>query len=162
MIRHKIGIKMAIVRIVRREKENKDGSSPLYVVFNINREKIRIPVKISVKSSEWDSENESIKGRSKEIRDKNLIISNARSRISDVFVCARLKNEQLTKERFFKRYNNPSDFQTFYDFTASHLRQTKVAISINTYRQHLSVIKKLRTYAPDLSFTVTAISIRHL
>ena len=40
--------------------------------------------------------------RDKESKDKNLIISNIRSRVSDIFVRARLKNETLTKESFFR------------------------------------------------------------
>lgn len=59
--------------------------------FYINREKIRIAVRLSVTSKEWDEQNEVIKGRDKESKDKNLIISNIRSRVSDIFVRARLK-----------------------------------------------------------------------
>ena len=39
--------------------------------FYINREKIRIAVRLSVTSKEWDEQNEVIKGRDKESKDKN-------------------------------------------------------------------------------------------
>ena len=103
---------MTAIRVVRQGKKGKTDRLPLYVEFYINREKIRIAVRLSVTSKEWDEQNEVIKGRDKESKDKNLIISNIRSRVSDIFVRARLKNETLTKESFFRQYNNPSDFGT--------------------------------------------------
>ena len=88
---------MTAIRVVRQGKKGKTDRLPLYVEFYINREKIRIAVRLSVTSKEWDEQNEVIKGRDKESKDKNLIISNIRSRVSDIFVRARLKNETLTK-----------------------------------------------------------------
>ena len=96
---------MTAIRVVRQGKKGKTDRLPLYVEFYINREKIRIAVRLSVTSKEWDEQNEVIKGRDKESKDKNLIISNIRSRVSDIFVRARLKNETLTKESFFRQYN---------------------------------------------------------
>ncbi len=90
---------MTAIRVVRQGKKGKTDRLPLYVEFYINREKIRIAVRLSVTSKEWDEQNEVIKGRDKESKDKNLIISNIRSRVSDIFVRARLKNETLTKKK---------------------------------------------------------------
>ena len=77
---------MTAIRVVRQGKKGKTDRLPLYVEFYINREKIRIAVRLSVTSKEWDEQNEVIKGRDKESKDKNLIISNIRSRVSDIFV----------------------------------------------------------------------------
>ena len=71
---------MTAIRVVRQGKKGKTDRLPLYVEFYINREKIRIAVRLSVTSKEWDEQNEVIKGRDKESKDKNLIISNIRSR----------------------------------------------------------------------------------
>lgn len=120
---------MTAIRVVRQGKKGKTDRLPLYVEFYINREKIRIAVRLSVTSKEWDEQNEVIKGRDKESKDKNLIISNIRSRVSDIFVRARLKNETLTKESFFRQYNNPSDFGTFFDFARVYLKQISKTIS---------------------------------
>lgn len=144
---------MTSVRVVKRGKNNQSGHTPLYVEFNINREKVRIPVKISVTSQEWDEKNEIIKGRGQEIKDKNLIISNIRSRVSDIFVRARLKNETLTKEVFFRRYNNPSDYSNFFDFATAYQKRIGKAISFGTWKHHKSVLKKLEEYAPGLVFS---------
>ena len=144
---------MTAIRVVRQGKKGKTDRLPLYVEFYINREKIRIAVRLSVTSKEWDEQNEVIKGRDKESKDKNLIISNIRSRVSDIFVRARLKNETLTKESFFRQYNNPSDFGTFFDFARVYLKQISKTISFGTWKHHVSIIKKLETFAPGLVFS---------
>lgn len=83
----------------------------------------------------------------------DVIISNIRSRVSDIFVRARLKNETLTKESFFRQYNNPSDFGTFFDFARVYLKQISKTISFGTWKHHVSIIKKLETFAPGLVFS---------
>ncbi len=144
---------MTAIRIVRQGKPGKTDRLPLYFEFYINREKIRIAVKLSVTSKEWDEQNELIRGRDKETKDKNLIISNMRARISDIFVRARLKNESLTKESFFRKYNNPSDFGTFFDFAHVYQKQISKTLSFGTYKHHVSIIKKLEAFAPGLVFS---------
>jgi len=67
---------MAKISIKRRKDfERADGRAPLYAVFNIKGEKIRIPVEIAVTAAEWDEDAEQIRGRSSDVKDKNLIIS---------------------------------------------------------------------------------------
>ena len=56
---------MTAIRVVRQGKKGKTDRLPLYVEFYINREKIRIAVRLSVTSKEWDEQNEVIKGQRK-------------------------------------------------------------------------------------------------
>ena len=63
---------MTAIRVVRQGKKGKTDRLPLYVEFYINREKIRIAVRLSVTSKEWDEQNEVIKGRDKESKDKKF------------------------------------------------------------------------------------------
>ena len=143
---------MAIIRIIRRPEEGKNGKSPLYAVFYINREKIRIPIRISVTSAEWNEEEEKIHGRSQEVKDNNLIIEDTRARISDVLVSARLRHQKLTKESFFRSYNSPRDFKDFYAYVDALQRIEGRTLAENTCRQHAAVITKLKTYRPGLAF----------
>ena len=62
---------MTAIRVVRQGKKGKTDRLPLYVEFYINREKIRIAVRLSVTSKEWDEQNEVIKGRDKESKESN-------------------------------------------------------------------------------------------
>ena len=142
---------MAKITIKRRnESERTDGRAPLYAVLNIDREKIRIPVDLSVTASEWDADSERIGGRGQEVKDKNLILSNVRAKISDILVRARLSGERLTKNSFIALYHRPPEDGLFINYARRHLNATKDALQWETRRQHSAVLKKLEKYKPDL------------
>lgn len=143
---------MAIISIKRRAEERRDGSAALYAVFNLNREKIRIPMNMCVKACDWDAKAEKIKGRGPAAKDQNLIIENMRSKINDVLVRARLSGMTLTKEAFFDLYKQPERGCSFIEFSQQRLRQNRRALACNTWRQHKSILKKLEEYKPNLQF----------
>lgn len=143
---------MAIISIKRRIEERRDGSSALYAVFHLNREKIRIPLDLYVKACDWDPECERVKGRGAKVRDLNLIIENTRGKINDVLVRARLGGFRLTKETFFALYKQPYGNQSFIAFAQERLKRNRRALACNTWRQHKSILKKIEEYNPDLQF----------
>ena len=108
---------MAKVTIKRRnESERADGRAALYAVLNIERIKIRLPLDIAVTGAEWDPVTERIKGRGQEVKDKNLIISNTKAKISDILVRARLTGETLTKDSFLALYRRPGETMNFLEY----------------------------------------------
>lgn len=143
---------MSIIKIVQREKVNKDGTAPLYVVFNLNREKIRIPCKISVPTTDFDPKAGYIKGKGGTVKDKNLILTDMTAKVSDILVQYRLRRKTLNKEAFFREYNNPSDFADFHKFVKEYQKKLSKELELGTYKHHVSVMKKLETYCPGLQF----------
>ncbi len=143
---------MAIISIKRRREERRDGSAALYAVFHLSREKVRIPLNLYVKACDWDPVAEKVKGRGLTARDLNLVIENARGKINDVMVRARLVGMPLTKELFFTLYQHPSGGQSFIDFAWQRLKTNRRALSCNTWRQHKSILKKIEGYNPHLQF----------
>lgn len=142
---------MAKISIKRRnESERADGCAPLYAVLNLDREKIRIPVDLAVTSSEWDAVAERVRGRGQEVKDKNLIISNVRAKISDILVRARLTGERLTKVSFLALYKRPPEDGQFIRYARRHLDETRAALQWETQRHHTAALKKLEEYRPDL------------
>lgn len=140
---------MAKVTIKRRnESERLDGRAALYAVLNIKRVKVRIPLDIAVTSDEWDQVTERIKGRSQDVKDKNLIISNTKAKISDILVRARLTGEDLTKESFLALYRRPGETMNFIEYALRHLDQLKTALQPQTMRHHKAALKKLEDYNP--------------
>lgn len=142
---------MAKVTIKRRnESEHADGRAALYAVLNIERKKIRIPLDIAVTSNEWDVDAERVKGRTKDVRDKNLIISNTKAKISDILVRARLTGETLTKDSFLALYRRPGETMNFVDYARRHLDSLKTALQPETIRHHAAALNKLQSYCPGL------------
>lgn len=112
-----------------------------------------------VSEGEWDAKNQSVRGDSREARDKNLIISNARAKISDILVRARLSNEKLTKEIIFRRYKKlddgdlfDTDSDNFIKFCYEYLDQISTSIGEGTYSKRKGMIKKIENYDPSVSF----------
>lgn len=145
---------MAKVTIKRRnESERADGRAALYAVLNIERTKIRLPLDIAVTSAEWDPVAERIKGRGQEVKDRNLIISNTKAKISDILVRARLTGEVLTKESFLALYRRPAETMNFVDYARRHLDELRNALQPQTMRHHKAALKKLEAYNSRLQIS---------
>lgn len=142
---------MAKVTIKRRnESERADGRAALYAVLNIERIKIRLPLDIAVTAAEWDPATERIRGRSQEVKDKNLIISNTKAKISDILVRARLTGETLTKDSFLALYRRPGETMNFLEYAFRHLDELRTAMQPETIRHHKAALTKLQHYNPRL------------
>lgn len=145
---------MAKITIKRRnESERADGRAALYAVVNIQREKIRIPLDLAVTSAEWDPVAERVRGRGQDAKDKNLIISNTKAKISDILVRARLTDEILTKNSFLALYRRPGETMNFNEYAVRHIDELRSALQPETIRHHLAALKKLREYAPGLQIS---------
>ncbi|MDE6270288.1 MAG: site-specific integrase [Muribaculaceae bacterium] len=144
---------MAKITIKRRnESERADGRAALYAVVNIQREKIRIALDLAVTSAEWDPISERVRGRGQEYKDKNLIISNTKARISDILVRARLTGETLTKASFLAQYRRPPETNNFLQYCWRHLDALGNALRSETRRHHTAALRKLESYNADLDF----------
>lgn len=146
---------MAKVTIKRRnESERTDGRAALYAILNIERVKIRLPLDLAVTAAEWDQIAERVKGRGQEVKDKNLIISNTKAKISDILVRARLTGEALTKESFLALYRRPGETMNFNEYAARHLDELRSALQPETIRHHTAALKKLKEHVPGLQIAI--------
>lgn len=135
---------------LRTGKEEKCGM--IYVLFYINREKVHFSTKVECDEKNWSDKIMRVKASDSNSADKNMILSNIRSRISNVGVKYRLKDRKLTKDIFLRNYNRPDDFDTFHQFCENYQKQIRRRITDNTQRMHNSVLKKLKEKFPDLYF----------
>lgn len=108
---------------------------------------------MSVTEEEWDPVKERVKGRGKDAKDKNLIIENIRSRITDILVKSRLTNTPLSRESFESMLNQPVESNSFIDFADNRLATLKSALQYETYRHHKTALKKLQNYNAKLLFS---------
>ena len=88
----------------------------IYVIFYINGQKVNFSSKVECLEKDWNDKDMKIRSSDKSHKDKNLILSNIRARISNVAVKFRLQEKTLTKDLFWKHYNKPDDYRTFHDF----------------------------------------------
>lgn len=150
----------SIMIFCRRDVKRKDGLFPLYANISSKGKRIRFPINVHVKLEDWNPGTQTLKGNTREIEDLNLIIANARAKISDVLVKARLTNEKLNKDIIYSRYKAlddgegfESDTDNFVRFARGYLHEISSSISLGTYIRRKGIIKKVEDYDSQASFS---------
>lgn len=141
--------KITIAR--RKDAVGKDGKAPLNAIFSIAGEKVRIPVGVSVTESEWDSKRSCIRGKGKDIDDRNLLIEHVRAKISEIFVKYRLSGARLDKLKFLNEMKKFEVAEDFHSFAQEYLKTYRKSISETTAEHHATVLAKVKEYAPKLN-----------
>lgn len=141
---------------MRKDVRSKDRCFPLYASVFKNGQRIRFSINVSVPADAWDSQLQIVKGNSQEVADTNLIIANARAKITEVLVKARLSNENLTGPELIARYrrldsgDDEDQGENFFSFARAYLNQISGSLSFNTIRVRLGILKKIENYEPTL------------
>lgn len=130
-----------------------DGTCTVYISTTVKSIPIDFNTKVYVLPIHWDYEKKCIKGSSKDIKDDNLIIKNCYARVIDVFTKYRLNHQNLTPELLKKEYANPTAGIDFYTFWDREMASKKDFISAATYKQHASVLAKLKAFKKTCSFS---------
>ena len=145
---------MKSIKITPRKNHLRvDGTCTLYAVFTFNRISMRLNMGVSVALDDWDDLTQSVKNSEPAADDINLLIQDYRSRITDVFVRARLQNIPLTKSRFLEMFNNPLSSTHVVSFMRAHLKELSAHLTYGTFRHHKAVIDKFEQYYPTLTFS---------
>lgn len=124
----------------------------VWISFYINRSKINFSTSVSVKENAWSAEKSIVTSIDKQHKDKNLIVETLVSRVNSVFVKYRLKNKELTRDAFFRSYNRPDDYNTFFEFVNVYKKKISIYTELSTLDTHKSVIEKLKAFNPNLHF----------
>jgi len=137
---------------VYQKKINKKGSAPVYVSFYLNRQKVEIPAKISVPVESFDKNKGVVRGSFEFSEDYNLIISNIKAGINDVFVKYRLRDNLLTPNLFWKEYRSRGAYTDFYSFCVQSQKIRFLELSEGTQKQHKNCINNLKEFREELYF----------
>jgi hypothetical protein len=134
------------------KKENKKGLAPLYVGFYIKREKIEVPVRISIAPDDFDKNKGVLKSSHEYAKDYNLIISDIKASINDIFVRYRLRKNELTPSLFWKEYRAKGDYKTFFDFCQAYQRLRFQEVASATQKAHKASLNKLKEFQSAIYF----------
>lgn len=145
---------------LRKDVKRKDFSSPLYAKIVNNSKKTRFPINIWVHPDLWDPKNQVVKGDSKETDDINLIISNARAKITDILVRARLSNEAIDSKKLIERYKQldgggmsvTDTSESFIGFARKHLEEIESSLAHGTWLRRKGILDKIEKYDPYVTF----------
>lgn len=143
---------MKTIRVYFQSWKQEAEEGYIWISFYIKGEKVNFSTKVKCKEKDFDKRTCRIKTADKLSSDKNIIIDNILARINSVFVKYRLRNKTLTKDSFFRAYNRPDDYDTFFAFIKDYEKKFSFKNELSTIKVHNSVLKKVEEHAPDLHF----------
>lgn len=137
---------------LKKDHVRADGTQALYLQIFISKAIKRIPLHLSVKADDFDTEKQRLKSKSPLSRDYNLIIEKALASVNTIQVNYRLSNQALTMERFMEEYSNPSSRIDFLVFWENEMVRQKEILNPSTYRQQMTMLNKVREFKANIFF----------
>jgi site-specific recombinase XerD len=134
------------------KKVNRKGEAPVYITFYIDRKKIEIPVRSSISPKDFDKKKGHVKQTHEFYLDKNLLISNLKAKINNIFVKYRLRDRTLSVDQFWSEFHNPEDFKDFFDFCKHYQRLRFQELAEGTQRHHRSCLGILKKFKETIHF----------
>ncbi len=135
---------------VNKKQVKLDGTCAIYVATVVNGQPVRFNTEVSAPLELIDFGHDVIRGSSQEIKDKNLIISNCKARVSDIFVQYRLRFSELTPQLLRREYDNYLSNHLFFDYAIKNLHERRLDITKSTHKRHVTVLNQIKRFSPDL------------
>ncbi|MDR0667639.1 MAG: site-specific integrase [Prevotellaceae bacterium] len=139
-----------ITLYINPRQKKADNTYSVYVSTVVDGRPVRFKTGVSTRFENIDLSRGFIKGTSKESKDKNLIINNCKARLNEIFVRYRLRFSTLTPELLRREYENYTMNFLFFDYALKKLNENKADYAIGTYKRHLSALRKIKTFSPEL------------
>ena len=121
--------------IIRNERVDAQGKSPLYLQFFVNKERKRIALDAKIEVEKFDVDFQRVKGKSDEAQRINALISKKMARANEIFFEAYYNNESLTMSKFFERFDNSVSKDSYSDFVKAEVLKSN--LSKGTQNKHL-------------------------
>jgi integrase len=145
---------MSSINVTLRDSYvNKAGECRVLLTIHIDGQRVRVK-SISVKPHYWDLKNRRVKTMHPESSDLNLLLQKDISRANEILVEYRLKQNDLTPEKFKKLYYNPLNLDDFLSWMSAKIEERFVQrdISEGTKAVHNTVVNHLRIFKPKIAF----------
>lgn len=143
---------MITIKFYFRSDRKDKSQGYIWVSFYVQRQKVNFSTKVFCQVRNWSEKNMCITSADIDAKDKNLIIENIRSRVSNVFVKYRLRERKLTREIFLKAYHKPDDYENFFEFCDYYMKKVSHYNAEGTMSNHRKALKKLKEFNPTLHF----------
>jgi integrase/recombinase XerD len=152
-------VKYSATVFLREDAPRADGQCPVWFSCYINKERVRLSCNVHCHPTDWDKKNNRIKGRSFDVSDRNLIISNAMSLINKIFTNARLHHRILSVAEFKKQFFNPVSNESFVAFYEHELKRRLTLGSIvkTTFLADQKTLNKIKIFDPNVSFSALSV-----
>lgn len=144
---------MAAVKVfINSNAVKKNGEAPVYLVVHLGYKTLKFHTGVSCAPADFNEKTLRVRGKSKKVKDDNLIIEKSMALMNDIFVRYRLQNIHLTPELLKNEWKNPARRIDFFAFVDEAIAERKKEIRRQTMKNHVSEMNKLRQFRPKLAF----------
>lgn len=133
--------------------KKKDGLSTVFIQLYLGGDRILINTKVQVNPEMFDTTIGRIKGKSKEVKDSNMIIEKCRTRIGDIEMKYRYKNKELTPTRLRSEYSHPSYDVDFLIWMENEIKVKKNEVGTRRIIKYTTILNKLKEYRNPITFS---------
>jgi len=133
--------------------KKKDGLSTVFIQLYLGGDRILINTKVQVNPEMFDTTIGRIKGKTKEVKDSNMIIEKCRTRIGDIEMKYRYKNKELTPARLRTEYSHPSYDVDFLIWMENEIKVKKNEVGPRRIIKYTTILNKLKEYRNPIIFS---------
>lgn len=133
-----------------KDYQDKNGKSQIYLNLYIHQQRKKIPLKIFVHKKYWNKSKQEVHKSCENAVDYNLLLRDIEAKINKIEIQFRLSNQILTVDKCTELLQRPDltvDFIAFMEYEMS-----LKSMEENSLKNHNSVLKKLKSYRPNLLF----------
>lgn len=136
---------------LKKDYVRADGTCAVYIQLFLNGKKM-LPLNISVAVKDWDDAKQIVKKTHPNSGDYNLMIKKMLGKINDIQINCRLSDRTLTMAILMEELQNPTAKFDFIKFWENEMIKQKEFLKKGTYRQQMSVLKKVREFKEPMFF----------
>ena len=143
--------------VYNKQRVREDGTVLLYLRVIVDRKKKDLDLKLYWELARFDLKNRRCLPRSKNdelAKDYNLLLSDAEAKANAVFVEYRLRRLELTLDVFLGEFTSSLNKSNFLQYMEEkiNLRYRQGDIEESSRNNHLSSVRKIGQWKPDLTF----------
>lgn len=146
-------------KITLAEYKKADGMRQVWLQAIIDRKRVKIALGFYLHEDYFDRRRQCIKPKHPNAKEYDAELYAAIAKANSIASKYRLTNKLLTPEEFRNEYTDPSDGMDLIKFIKTELELKRATISDNTYRQHATVLNRLRLFKKSIPFKIISIEL---
>lgn len=146
-------------KIILSEYKKADGMRQVLLQAIIDRKRAKVNLGFYIHEDHFDSRRQCMKAKHPNAKEFDAEFFAAIAKANSIASKYRLANKLLTPEEFRNEFVDPSDGMDLIKFIRHELELKRSTISENTYKQHNTVLNRLRLFRKSIPFKSISIEL---
>lgn len=146
-------------KIILSDYSKEDRSKRVYLQAILDRKRATVPLGFYLKEDAFDERRQCMKAWHPSRKNYDTEFQIAIAKANNIASKFRIEGKYLTPEAFRAEFTNPTSAMDLIKFMTDELELKKPKIAPNTYKQHNTVINKLKAFRKDIPFGLISIAL---